>query len=91
MIRLIIQNIILFALPTLLYVAFILLRRRGQPQNTAAQALDDAPLFWLVAIGAALMISVIVLFRSTDAGKPGQPYQPPVVRDGKIVPGGHRE
>lgn len=90
MIRLIIQNLLLFMLPTLLYVAYLMVRRRGQPNNTAVQALDDAPLFWLIAVGAALTVGVLVYFHSNDRAPPGQPYQPPVMRDGKIVPGGHK-
>ena len=90
MIRIIIENIILFALPTLLYVAFLMLRRQGQPNNTAARAFDDAPVILLFAIGAVLAIGVLALFGSTEHGKPGQAYQAPVFRDGKIVPGQHQ-
>ncbi|MEM7777601.1 MAG: DUF6111 family protein [Pseudomonadota bacterium] len=89
MIRIVIENIVLFALPTLLYIAFVMIRRRGQANNTATQALDDAPLFWLLAIGAALAISVLAIFGSTEFAEPGKTYQPPVFRDGKIVPGRH--
>lgn len=87
MIRIVIETMILFALPTVLYIAFVVIRRQGQPNNTAAQALDDAPLFWLLAIGAALAIGVLAYFGSLDSGQPGQIYIPPEIRDGRIVPG----
>ena len=87
MVRVVIENILLFLLPTLLYVAFIMIRRRGQPNNTPAQALDDAPIFWLLAIGIAMMIGGLAYFGTTEGGKPGQTYVPPVYKDGKIQPG----
>ena len=42
MIRVVIENILLFLLPTLIYVAYMLVRRRHQP-NAAQQIIDDAP------------------------------------------------
>ena len=86
MIRIIIENTLLFLLPTVIYVAYVLLRRRIE--GTAdINVLDDAPLIWLVAAGAALVIITLVVFGSVSGGKPGQIYEPPVYRDGKIVPG----
>jgi len=85
MIRVVIENLLLFLAPTVIYVAYIYLSRRGKvtPQNV----LDEAPLIWLCAAGAALVVITLLTFGSTSGGKPGQTYEPPVLRDGKIVPG----
>jgi len=87
MIRIVIENILLFLLPTALYVAFIMLRRRGKSPQSPKQILDDAPLIWLFAVGAVMMIAGLGYFASSTGGKPGQGYKPPVYKDGKIVPG----
>lgn len=86
MIRLIIENTLLFLLPTVIYVAYVLLKRRIEGTSDI-NVLDDAPLIWLVAAGAALVIITLVVFGSVSGGKPGQIYEPPVYRDGQIVPG----
>ena len=87
MIRIVIENILLFLLPTVLYVAFVMVRRRGQPNQSPQQILDEAPVVWLVVAGAVLMLAGLAYFASYTGGKPGQGYQPPVYQDGKIVPG----
>lgn len=86
MIRLILENTLLFLLPTAIYIAYVLLKRRIEG-TSEVNVLDDAPLIWLVAAGAALVIITLVVFGSVSGGKPGQIYEPPVYRDGKIVPG----
>ena len=88
MIRIVIENILLFLLPTFIYVAYRLLTR-GVPESPA-RVLDDAPLIWLYFAGATLAIVTLVTFGSVSGGKPGQAYDPPVLQDGKIVPGHNR-
>ncbi|HZA02039.1 MAG TPA: DUF6111 family protein [Hyphomicrobiaceae bacterium] len=85
MIRIVIENILLFLLPTLIYVAYVLLKQRGQGGPGAY--LDEAPLLWLFSAGAMLVLITLVAFGSVSGGKPGQTYEPPVFRDGKIEPG----
>lgn len=88
MIRLIIENILLFLLPTLLYVIFVMLRRSQDRDNTIARALDNAPLPLLFTVGFVLMISVLGYYGTqSSGGKPGQTYKPPELVDGKIKPG----
>lgn len=93
MIRTVIENLLLFLLPTFLYVAWILLQRvRGEAADEDAGArtikhvLDDAPLLWLFASGALLVVVTLTVFGSSSGGKPGQHYQPSVLKDGKIQP-----
>lgn len=88
MIRLIIENILLFLLPTVLYVIFIMLRRSQERDNTVTRALDNAPLPLLFTVGFVLMISVLGYYGTqSSGGKPGQTYRPPELVDGKIKPG----
>ena len=87
MIRVVIENILLFLLPTAIYIAYMLVRSRNQPPGTARQIIDDAPVIWLLVSGAIVMIAGLAYFGSFTGGKPGEQYQPPVYRDGKIIPG----
>jgi hypothetical protein len=94
MIRTVIENVLLFLLPTLLYLAWVLFQRsrkevrEGEDGNTrVTQLLDDAPLLWLFVSGALLVIVTLTAFGSSSGGKPGQRYEPSVFKDGKIQPG----
>lgn len=97
MIRTVIENLLLFLLPTFVYVAWVLFRRTREEGDERApdgadtshpvvRALDDAPLLWLFASGALIVIVTLALFGSTSGGKPGQQYQPSILKDGKIQP-----
>ena len=80
-----IENILLFLAPTLIYIAYVYLTRaEGQ---RSVRVLDDAPLIWLFAAGALLVVVTLITFGSTSGGRPGQTYEPPVLKDGRIEPG----
>jgi hypothetical protein len=85
MIRIVIENIVLFLLPTAMYVAYVLLMRRGATSTGAV--LNEAPLIWLFIAGALLVLATILVFGTTSGGKPGQIYEPPHLKDGRIEPG----
>jgi hypothetical protein len=85
MIRVVIENIALFLLPTIIYVAYVYMTRDEKPG--AARVFDDAPLIWLFVAGAALMLMTLIIFGSENGGKPGQTYTPPILKDGRIEPG----
>lgn len=86
MIRLIIENVLLFLLPTAMYVAYMLLTRRTTP---AGMIVNDAPLLWLFVAGALLVAATLVYYgATTTGGSPGQKYTPPrMSKDGRIEPG----
>jgi hypothetical protein len=86
MIRVIVENVVLFFLPAAIYVAYVYLTRT----DTRKGLLDEAPVIWLVVAGTALVVIVLVTFGSTSGGRPDQVYQPPVLKDGKIIPGHYR-
>ena len=85
MIRLVIENIVLFLLPALAYVGYMLIMRRDGA--SAAQVLDEAPMIWLFLAGAGAVVITLIAFGDVSGGKPGQAYEPPVMKDGKIEPG----
>lgn len=93
MIRIVIENLLLFLLPTLAYVGWVLIARPDRLQRTPdgrikpGGILNDAPLIWLAASGTILLIVVLVAFGNTSGGRPDQTYRPPVFKDGKIEPG----
>ncbi|MFN3746142.1 MAG: DUF6111 family protein [Hyphomicrobiaceae bacterium] len=86
MIRVVIENIVLFLLPTAIYVTYVLLTRKPGDKRGV---LDDAPFIWLMLAGIALILLVLIAFGSTSGGRPGQTYVPPSLdAEGKIKPGG---
>ena len=85
MIRIVIENVLLFIVPTLVYVAYAYLARKDN--GTGNAVLADAPLMWLTLSGAGLVLAAMILFGSTKGGTPSQGYEPPGMKDGQIVPG----
>jgi hypothetical protein len=85
MIRAVIENLLLFFAPTLVYVIYSFVRRRSA--GDATPVFQDAPLVWLFVAGVCLMVATLVAFSTTTGGRPGAAYQPPAYKDGKIVPG----
>ena len=85
MIRIVVENILLFLLPTFIYVAYVYMTREEGPDGT--RVLDDAPLLWLFVAGALCVLVTLIAFGSITGGKPGQVYTPPVLKDGRIEPG----
>ena len=89
MIRIVIENIILFLLPSVAYFAYVYLRRadRAIKPGDHAQIWDDAPIIWLMLAGAVLMLGVTLTFATFEGGTPDQIYHPPTMKDGELVPG----
>jgi hypothetical protein len=85
MIRIVIENIFLFMLPTVLYLAWVAFSENewaGLPT-----VIREAPLLRLFVAGAALMIATLVTFSSRSHNNPHDVYVPPSIEDGKIEPG----
>jgi Family of unknown function (DUF6111) len=87
MIRVVIENVLLFLLPAAIYVAYMLLMRPGNAP--AGTVVNEAPLVWLFLAGALLVALTLIYYASvTPGGMPGQTYTPPRVgKDGRIEPG----
>jgi Family of unknown function (DUF6111) len=92
MIRIVIENFLLFLLPTFIYVAWVIMTKKNTPNTktkaaTPADIFADAPVLWLFASGAVLVVVTLIAFGSTSGGKPGQRYEPSSIKDGQIKPG----
>ena len=95
MMKIVIENLLLFMLPTCVYLGYVLLTRQAPPASgNKRQAelgtgglLDDAPLLYLFAAGLVLVVGTLVFFQSSTGGKPNQPYTPPSIKDGRVEPG----
>jgi hypothetical protein len=87
MIRVVIENILLFLLPAAVYLAYMLLMR--SEKTSAGTVVSDAPLVWLFLVGALLVAATLIYYASiTPGGLPGQTYTPPRMgKDGRIEPG----
>lgn len=85
MIRIVLQNLLLFLLPTLIYLGYRALVARSP--GAIRRAIDEAPYGWLTLTGLAVVGVFVALFATTDGGRPGQVYIPPAMKDGKLVPG----
>ena len=87
MIRVVVENILLFLLPAAMYVGYVLLTRRGN--ISAGAVVSDAPLVWLFVVGALLVAATLIYYATvTPGGTPGQVYTPPRMgKDGHIEPG----
>lgn len=87
----IIQGILLFLIPFALYFAWLLLMRRLGPdggEGGRAIAWRDAPWLVLTLAGVVLLAGGLLWFAEQRAMRPGEPYQPARLEDGRITEGG---
>jgi hypothetical protein len=85
MIRIVIENIFFFMLPTFIYIVWIAFAEDewvGLPT-----IVRKAPLLRLFVAGAALMLATLVIFSSRSHNNPHDVYVPPSVEGGKLEPG----
>lgn len=85
MIRIAIENIFFFMLPTLLYIAWVAFA--DDEWAGLSTVIRRAPLAWLFAAGAALMVATLVIFSSRSRNNPHDVYVPASIEDGKLEPG----
>ena len=83
--RVVLENILLFLLPTAVYIGYVLLTRNN---TSAGTVVNEAPLVWLFITGALLVGATLIYYgTTTPGGKPGAVYTPPHMKDGHIEPG----
>ena len=91
MIRVVIENIAIFLIPTLVYAAYVVLTMAPKTEEAGERAfariVGEAPLLWLFTAGALLVILSLIAFQSTDGGRPGEAYRAPTMQGGHIRPG----
>jgi hypothetical protein len=86
MIRVVLENVLLFLMPTAIYFGYVLLTRRSA--GNAGDVVNEAPLVWLFIIGALCVAATLVYYATiTPGGTPGQVYIPPRMKNGQIEPG----
>lgn len=84
MIRIVAINLILLLLPMIVYFTYVFLRRQDEPNG---EILANAPIFWLLAAGAGLMLIAIVVLGQWETGSTSGRYVPPQIKDGVVIPG----
>jgi len=84
MLRIIIINALMFALPFLIYAAYFYFVRGGKDEN---DMWSEAPILWLLGAGAALVVVALVSLVSFTGSDPGGTYFPSRLEDGVIRPG----
>jgi hypothetical protein len=86
MIRIAIEIVLLFLLPTAAYLGYALLMRPARP---AKAVIGEAPLVWLGISGVVLVFATLIYYGSTSARMGGgdQTYTPARIKDGQIEPG----
>jgi hypothetical protein len=85
MIRILVESIFLFLLPTFLYLAWVAFSEDEWPGWPVLAR--EAPLLPLFAAGAALMLATLIFFSSGSYNSPEDVYVPPSYENGKIDPG----
>ena len=85
MIRIVIENVFVFLLPTLIYIGWVAFVRNDWPGLFAV--LKAAPLVNLFIAGAVMMLLALLVFSSRTGNAPGEAYVPPSFEGGKFNPG----
>lgn len=84
MLRIALIDLLFFALPFLIYAAYMIAVKGVAPANV----LRSAPVMWLLAAGFGLMLIVLVTLVQFSGGERDGTYRPSVIEDGVIKPGG---
>jgi hypothetical protein len=87
MMRIALELILLFLVPTAAYLGYVLLMQPGRP---AGEILAKAPLIGLGLCGALLVFGTLIYYGvTTDITKGGleETYTPARIKDGHIEPG----
>jgi len=88
MLRIVIQQLLLFLLPLILYAIYVAaMRQRAQVTGGKKPDWEDGPWFWLVIAGVALSIGAFVVFGFVGGASTKSEYIPPRIIDGKVLPG----
>lgn len=85
MMRVAVEIVLLFLLPTVAYLGYALLT---QPGRSARAVVHDVPFLWLALSGAALVFGILIYYGSSSTmGGRDQTYTPARIKDGQIEPG----
>jgi hypothetical protein len=87
MLRIALIDVLMFALPFLIYGAYVFATRRAAGSTTQTSLWQDAPVAWLLVAGGTLLLITMATLISFSGGKPGGTYHPPSLQNGVIKPG----
>jgi hypothetical protein len=88
MARVFLEYLLPVLLPTALYALWLIWqRRRAATAGTAVPAWQEGPWFWLIVAGFALAVLAVVAIALLSGNRPGETYVPPMIKNGKVVPG----
>ena len=87
MLRIALIDVVMFALPFLIYGAYVFATRRSAGSTTQTSLWQDAPVAWLLVAGGTLLLITMATLISFSGGKPGGTYHPPSLQNGVIKPG----
>jgi len=88
MIRIVIQHLLLFLLPLILYAIYLAaMRKRAQIAGKTQPRWEDGPWFWLAVGGLALSLAAFAFLGLSGGYKPDSTYTPPRIEGGKVIPG----
>ena len=82
MIRLVLERVALFAIPFILFAAYVMANQR-----VAQRPRPDTPWVWLSIAGLVLVILSFVVVGLTEGETTKGVYVPPQEVNGKIIPG----
>jgi len=88
MARVFLEYLMPVLLPTALYALWLIWqRRRAATAGTAVPAWQEGPWFWLIVAGFALAFLAVLATVLLSGHRPGETYVPPMIKNGKVVPG----
>ena len=86
--RIILQFLLPFLLPTVVYFAWRwFAKHEGKNDGTLAARLQDGPWFWLAVSGAVMVAAVLGTVAMLGGASPNGTYVAPRWENGTIVPG----
>lgn len=84
--RILLQAVLPFLLPTLVFMLWVMLSHRRDHEKSVVERIAGGPWLWLVLVGFVLFAAGLG-FLAMEGEPPGGIYVPPYLEDGKIVPG----
>ncbi|MFI4986282.1 MAG: DUF6111 family protein [Alphaproteobacteria bacterium] len=88
MVRIVIEYLLPFLLPTALFALWLVWqRRRAATLGAPLPAWQEGPWFWLALSGLALVLAAMIATAFLSGYAPSSQYTPPAFKGGEVVPG----
>ena len=83
MLRIVLTQLFLFALPFIGYAVWLFVNKKAQTSENWRKG----PIIWMVIGGCALAIACMVWLAAFEGLPEGKVYKPAELRDGVLIPG----